>query len=239
MGAMRRDLLSRIQQIFLLLSILLLLAIALLAAQSAGFSWAAGESIRELLPGPPPRPQVVVISGHAGNDSGAVCTDEAGGVTLTEAEVNGAVAERVAALLGEAGNDVRIFDEFDSRLNGLVVDALVSLHSDSCVDFSGYKAAHRDNNPTAQDARLLACMDNRYAQATGLAYHPNTITHDMTDYHVFRKIDPATPALILEMGFLGGDQTLLTQAPERVAQGIADGIGCFLAGPTDGVTPTP
>lgn len=239
MGAMRRNLLGRIQQIFLLLSILLLLAIVLLAAQSAGFSWASGDTIREMLPGPPPRPRVVVISGHAGNDSGAVCTDGAGNVTLTEAEVNAGVAERAATLLRQAGNDVSIFNEFDSRLNGLVADVLVSLHSDSCVDFSGYKAAHRDNNPTAQDGRLLACIDRHYPAATGLAYHPDTITHDMTNYHAFRKIDAATPAVILEMGFLGGDQTLLTQAQERVAQGIADGIGCFLAGPTDGVTPTP
>ena len=225
---MRRDLLGRIQRIFLLVSLLLLAVIGVLAAQAAGMPWASGESLRRLLPAPPARPQVVLISGHAGNDSGAVCTDAAGTVTLAEADVNADVAKRTAALLRAAGNDVEIFAEFDERLDGLVADVLVSLHADSCVEYSGYKAAHRDTNPSPADSRLLACMDENYPAATGLTYHPDTITHDMTDYHAFRKIDSSTPALILEMGFLGGDGSLLTDGAERVAQGVADGIECFL-----------
>ena len=225
---MRRDLLGRIQRIFLLVSLLLLAVIGVLAAQAAGMSWASGESLRGLLPAPPARPQVVLISGHAGNDSGAVCADGAGNVRLAEADVNDAVAKRVAALLRAAGNDVEIFAEFDERLDGLVADVLVSLHADSCVEYSGYKAAHRDNDPLPADSRLLACMDENYPAATGLAYHPDTITHDMTDYHAFRKIDRSTPALILEMGFLGGDGSLLSDGADRVAQGVADGIECFL-----------
>ena len=230
---MRRDLLGRIQQIFLLVSILLLVAIGLLAAQAAGMPWASGESLAELLPALPSSPKVVLISGHAGNDSGAVCTDGAGEVTLAEADVNAAVAGRVAERLGRAGNDVEIFDEFDARLDGLVADVLVSLHADSCLDYSGYKAAHRDTNPSAADSRLLACVDARYPAATGLAYHPDTITRDMIDYHVFRKIDRSTPALILEMGFLGGDGPLLTDGADQVAQGVADGIECFLEPATE------
>jgi len=227
---MRRNLLGQIQRIFLFISLLLLLVIGVLAAQAAGVPWASGESLRGLLPSPPQRPQVVLISGHAQSDSGAVCTDGAGNVTLAEADVNAAVADRVAVLLRSAGNDVEVFAEFDERLDGLVADVLVSLHSDSCVEFSGYKAAHRDGPASSGDTRLLTCIDQAYAAATGLAYHPDTITHDMIDYHAFRKIDPSTPALILEMGFLGGDQVLLTDGAGQTAQGIADGIGCFLAG---------
>jgi N-acetylmuramoyl-L-alanine amidase len=225
---MRRDLLGRIQQIFLLVSILLLVVIGILAAQAAGLPWASGESLAGLLPALPSSPKVVLISGHAGNDSGAVCTDGAGVVTLAEADVNAAVARRVAERLRGAGKDVEIFDEFDVRLDGLVADVLVSLHADSCLDYTGYKAAHRDNDPLPADSQLLDCMDTAYPAATGLAYHPDTITRDMIDYHVFRKIDPSTPALILEMGFLGGDGPLLTGSPDRVAQGVADGIECFL-----------
>lgn len=225
---MRRDLLGRIQQIFLLVSLLLLLVIGVLGAQSAGLPWASGEFLTGLLPSLPDRPRVVLISGHAGNDSGAVCTDGAGDVTVMEADVNAAVAKRVVERLGRAGNDVEIFDEFDARLDGLVADVLVSLHADSCVDYSGYKAAHRDNNPSPADSQLLACVDKAYPAATGLVYHPDTITRDMIDYHVFRKIDRSTPALILELGFLGGDGPLLTGSPDRVAQGVADGIECFL-----------
>jgi N-acetylmuramoyl-L-alanine amidase len=226
---MRRDLLGRIQQIFLLVSLLLLVVIGVLAAQAAGMPWASGESLAGLLSALPARPQVVLISGHAGNDSGAICADGAGGVTVAEADVNAEVAKRAATLLRSAGNDVEIFAEFDVRLDGLVADVLVSLHADSCVEYSGYKAAHRDNDPLPADSRLLACVDERYPAATGLAYHPDTITRDMIDYHAFRKIDRSTPALILEMGFLGGDGSLLTDGAERVAQGVADGIECFLA----------
>jgi len=227
---MRRDLLGRIQQIFLLLSILLLLVIGVLAAQATGMPWARGEALSGMLPSPPQRPRVVLISGHAGNDSGAICTDAAGNSTITEAGVNRAAAQRAAELLRQAGNNVEIFTEFDERLNGLVADVLMSLHADSCVELSGYKAAHREHTPSAADTRLLRCTDNHYPAATGLAYQPNTITQDMINYHAFRKIDPSTPALILEMGFLGGDHALLTDGVDRVAQGVADSVGCFLGG---------
>ncbi len=240
MKPMRRDLLGRLQRIFLLASICLLLLIGLLAAQAADLPWASGASLRGLLPAKPLPPSIVLISGHAGNDTGAICSDSAGNILLTEADVNASVARQAADILRLAGKDVMIFDEFDDRLDGLVADVMVSLHADSCVEYSGYKAAHRADNPTGADGRLLACMNERYAQATGLAYHPNTITHDMTDYHAFRRIDPSTPGLILEMGFLGGDQTLLTDGSEQVAQGVADGIECFLAASADDTsTPTP
>jgi hypothetical protein len=50
----------------------------------------------------------------------------------------------------------------------------------------------------------------------------------MTDYHAFRVIDRQTPAAIIEMGFLGGDQDLLVNHPEVAAKGIADSLLCFL-----------
>jgi len=226
--SMRRDLLGRIQRIFLLISILLLLVIGLLSAQSAELPWASGLRVGRAQPTPPPRPQVVLISGHKDSDSGAVCTDTANNVTLAEADVTTDVAQRVVASLRGAPYDVEIFAEFDERLNGLRADALVSLHADSCVSYSGYKAAHRDNDPSAADSRLLACLDQHYPGATGLAYHPDTITRDMIDYHAFRKIERSTPAVILEMGFLGGDGPLLTGGADRVAAGIVESIRCFL-----------
>lgn len=228
---MRRDLLGRIQQIFLLVSILLLLIIGVLAAQAAGKPWATSEALRGMLPSLPQHPRVVLISGHAGNDSGAICTDAGGNTTITEADVNKAATQHVAELLRQAGNNVEIFTEFDERLNGLMADVLISLHADSCVELSGYKAAHRENAPSSADVRLLGCTDQHYPAATGLAYQPNTITQDMINYHAFRKIDPSTPALILEMGFLGGDRVLLTDGLDQVAQGVADSVGCFLGEP--------
>jgi N-acetylmuramoyl-L-alanine amidase len=173
---------------------------------------------------------VYLISGHAGHDSGAVCTGADGAVFLTEADVNATVADLTRRRLRRAGADVIILEEFDRRLDGLSADVLLSIHADSCIEASGYKAAHHANSPIAGvEARLLDCIDDRYAGDTNLNSHPNTVTHDMTSYHAFSRIAPDTPAVILETGFLGGDQELLTENPDLVAKGIADSILCFLS----------
>ena len=182
--------------------------------------------------------QVALISGHAGNDSGAVCLDDGGNVLVTEAQINAEVSSQVAQRLRRAGADVVILDEFDRRLDGLRADLLLSLHADSCIDASGYKAAAAFDGPAYSfSERLVSCIDRHYPLVTGLAHHFNSITHDMTNYHAFRIIDPQTPAAILELGFLGGDQTLLVDQPDRVAEGVADSIFCFLQNesePSDG-----
>jgi N-acetylmuramoyl-L-alanine amidase len=173
--------------------------------------------------------QVAFISGHSGNDSGAICTDGAGNVIITEAEINTEVANRSAELLRKAGTDVVILEEYDPRLANLQVDVLLSLHADSCIDASGYKAAYYTYS-TIPDAekRLLECIDTHYPAVTGLSQHANTVTHDMTEYHAFRKVAPSTPAAIIELGFLGGDQDLLRNQADVVARGVVDSILCFL-----------
>jgi N-acetylmuramoyl-L-alanine amidase len=170
--------------------------------------------------------EVALISGHAGN---AVCADADGNTLVTEAEVNAAVTEQVARQLRRAGADVLILEEFDPRLAALQADVLVSIHADSCIEASGYKAAHQAATSILTEVeRLVACLDQHYPAVTGLTHHPNTITHNMTDYHAFRVIDPQTPAAIIELGFLGGDQDLLVNRPTVAAQGVTDGILCFL-----------
>ncbi len=228
---MRTQALHRLQRLLAIISLLCVLAIGWMIARAAGVDLSSASMA---LPLSPPGDQIALISGHAGNDSGATCEDGAGQVTLTEADVNARIAERVAALLRSRGNQVLVLDEYDARLNGLQVDVLLSLHADACMALSGYKAAHRLNSPIeAEEDRLLTCIDTHYAEATGLSVHPNTITHDMTEYHAFRRIQPQTPAAILEMGFLGGDQALLTQQSDRVAQGIAESLECFLDTPAE------
>ena len=178
---------------------------------------------------------VVLISGHAGFDSGAVCTDVDDNVTLTEADVNARVADLAARRLRRAGADVDIFEEYDTRLEGLDADVLVSLHADSCIDATGFKVAyHVDTSTLLDDQRLQQCIEQQYAAATGLSLHPNTVTHDMTGYHAFNRIGIDTPAAILEMGFLGGDRELLEGNPQLVAKGVVDSILCFLEDAGDG-----
>ncbi len=229
---MRRKSLQRLQQLFLLILGIAVLGIALIGGRIAGFGLPSldGTPAQGFVPGIFNK-QVALISGHAGSDSGAVCEDEAGQVTLKEADVNARVADLAARRLRRAGADVLILDEYDTRLAGLKVDVLVSLHADSCVQASGYKAANHIASPIAlEEARLLGCVDQHYGTVTGLPRHPNTVTHDMTQYHAFNRIDPATPAIILEMGFLGADRPLLEDRPQIVAQGVADSVICFLAG---------
>ncbi len=214
----------------------MLFGIALIVARIFGMElpWAAPTQALVL---PVFNDQVAIISGHSGFDSGAVCTDTAGDVTLTEADVNAAVSARAAELLRRAGTDVVILEEFDPRINRLEVDALLSLHADSCIDASGYKAAYYTYSAIPEiEARFVACIDEHYQSVTGLPHHPNTVTHDMTEYHAFRKLAPTTPGVILELGFLGGDQALLTTQVDVVARGVVDSILCFLTQPP---TPTP
>ncbi len=228
---MRLHLLRRLQQLFALVSVLLIGLVIILIGQSIGLLPSnLGTYVAETW-FPPAPPDVALISGHAGYDSGAVCTDEKGQTTVTEASVNANVASLVQMRLRRAGMNVILLDEYDARLAGLVAGVVLSLHADSCVPLSGYKAATPPQSATPQvEARLLACIDQHYANATDLAPHLDTITHDMTDYHAFRKVEDQTPIAILELGFLGGDQRLLTDNVEVVAEGVAESLRCFLRG---------
>lgn len=231
---MRYAILRRIQRILLLFCFVVLLAMVWMAAQANGArAIPTGSVLRvwEAIPffNPSAAPRVALISGHAGFDSGAVCTGVDGEVLLTEADINATITALVARQLARRGMDVLVLDEYDPRLSALEADVLLSLHSDSCVDESGYKAtASEEPRLPAQEARLIACIDQYYARATALAYHPYTVTHDMVNYYAFNRIPATVPAAILEMGFMGGDQALLVQEPERVAQGIFDSLVCYI-----------
>ncbi|MCS6844917.1 MAG: N-acetylmuramoyl-L-alanine amidase [Caldilineales bacterium] len=173
--------------------------------------------------------RVGLIAGHKGYDSGAVCPNG-----VVEQEVVQRIAELAAERLRRAGAAVELLDEYDARLNGYRADVLVSIHADSCIERSGFKAARWADSPRpAPGDRLLACLVQAYGEATALAFDHHSITEDMTAYHAFRRVAAETPAAIVEVGFLGGDQVLLTQQPERPARGIANGILCFLEGPTE------
>lgn len=227
---MRHHTLQSIQRYLAIISFLSFLGISALSLRLAGYDLV---TIQGWLPpgllGTLFNRQIALISGHAGNDSGAVCTDGAGEPTVTEATLIAAIADRVAAQLRRAGAQVVVLDEFDSRLSGYQADLFLSLHADSCIEASGYKFAVTSQSTLAPTriTELGACFDQAYAETTGLKSHPDTITHNMTDYHAFRRIAPQTPALILEVGFIGGDQELLVQRPDLVARGITASIRCF------------
>ncbi len=186
--------------------------------------------------------RIGIVAGHNGNDSGAVCTDSTGQVTLTEAQVNLQIATLVQQKLNEKGFQVDLLNEFDTRLNGYRAVAIVSIHNDSCQyinnEATGFKvAAALNTRDTNRANRLLACMVDRYGKATGLKFHAGSITPDMTSYHAFSEIDPNTTAAIIETGFLYLDREILTQHTDQVADGVVNGILCFVN--NENVEPTP
>lgn len=181
----------------------------------------------------PAIPHVGIVAGHRENDTGAVCPDG-----LTEAALNLDVAQRVVHTLQALGYQVTLLAEFDPRLTGYWADALVSIHADSCDAFpnaqppaSGFKVASVEDSLVPEaEKRLVACLAECYAARTGMYFHANSITYDMTRYHTFYEIDGRTPAAIIETGFMLNDRTILTRRADLVAQGIVDGIICFMEG---------
>lgn len=168
-------------------------------------------------------PRLGLIAGHWGFDSGAICGDG-----LREVDITTRVAAETADLLKKAGYKVDVLQEFDARLEGYQADALISLHVDSCIGYTGFKVARlAESAIAAQDNRLVACLYHEYGRATGLSRHDSTITPDMTGYHALREKHPQTPGVIIELGFLGGDRGLL-EGSGSLAAGVADGVKCFL-----------
>src|SRR6266540_1534 len=186
--------------------------------------------------------RIGIVAGHSGNDSGAVCYDGNGNVTLTEADVNLKIAAIVQDQLTQKGFQVDLLREFDSRLNGYRALAIVSIHNDSCEyvndQATGFKVAAALNTSDLNRAnRLTACMVDRYEHMTDMTFHAGSITSDMREYHAFREIDPSTVAAIIETGFLNLDREILTKRTDLVAAGIVEGILCFAN--NENIAPTP
>ncbi|MFZ0544163.1 MAG: N-acetylmuramoyl-L-alanine amidase [Candidatus Promineifilaceae bacterium] len=168
--------------------------------------------------------RIGIIAGHSGNDSGAVCEDG-----LEEVQVTTSLAQRLAARLQSYGITTDLLEEFDPQLDGYTATALVSIHVDSC-DYindlaTGFKIS---GSPYTDSSQLSICVEQAYQEATGLSYHPNSITPHMTNYHAFRQIATGTPAIIIEVGFLYLDRDILTAPDDHVVEGLTNGIFCYL-----------
>ncbi len=175
-----------------------------------------------------PPSRIGIVAGHYGNDSGAVCSDG-----FTEMEANLKIATFVVQKLKALGYTVDLLEEFDPRLSQYSGLALVSIHNDSCDyindEATGFKvAAPAEAEYQDRSERLEKCLIHRYHETTGLKFHVNTITPDMTSYHTFDEISGETTAAIIETGFLNLDEHILRQQPELVADGIVSGIKCYI-----------
>jgi len=180
--------------------------------------------------------RIGVIAGHSGRpqdpnfdlDPGATCPDG-----LTELQINESVAREVVAALRRERYTVDLLQEFDPRLAGYQADVLVSIHTNDCQDYgeagTGYAVASASARQTTRgsDEYLLNCLITQYGATTGLSHHQG-LTYDMTEYHTFDEVAGDTPTAIIEIGFMLRDRAMLTQQQALLAQGIANGIRCFL-----------
>lgn len=172
--------------------------------------------------------RIGIVSGHWKNDSGAVCPDG-----LTEEQVNLQIATLVQQKLVSEGFQVDLLAEFDEKLSLYQGILLISIHADTCEfindEADGFKVAAAIHSAYPEKAnRLVVCMADRYANTTGLKYLANTTTNDMTYYHAFDEITTETTAAIIETGFLNLNRQILTENPDLVAQGIVDGLMCYI-----------
>ncbi len=194
--------------------------------QSSQFETTNGEIPPTTTPSSSPR--IGLVAGHWGHDSGTVCSDG-----LTEESVNLDIATRVKEQLMDAGYEVDLMQEFDRKLFEYQASVLVSIHNDSCEyvndEATGFKVAAAVESVYPETAlRLTNCLASRYQAITGLRWHANTITPDMTTYHAFHEIHSQTPAAIIETGFMNLDREILTRHTQVVASGVTAGILCFL-----------
>jgi N-acetylmuramoyl-L-alanine amidase len=200
------------------------------------------EELAPFVPQAQAQVRVGIVAGHSGNDSGAVCLDGNGNVTLTEADVNLKIAAMVQEQLTQEGYQVDLLREYDARLNGYRALAVVSIHNDSCEyindEATGFKvAAALNTNDINRANRLTACLVDRYQSITEMNFHAGSITPDMREYHSFREIDPSTVAAIIETGFLNLDREFLTKRTDLAAKGVVEGILCFAK--NQNIEPTP
>lgn len=162
-------------------------------------------------------------------------TGTVGGGT-NEWELNLSIARRVAVLLEAEGVQADVLPT--TIPPAYQADAFVAIHADGDLSgrLTGYKVARASRSaiPDTDDA-FAKIIGREYGAATGLAVDPG-ISRNMTGYYAFNNrryqhsIAPATPAVILEMGFLtnASDRRTLLGAQDRMAQGIARGALEFL-----------
>jgi len=133
-----------------------------------------------------------------------------------------------------SGYAVYLFEENDLRLINFRGAALIAIYTGSCQDSpensSGFTIGNstQDNQLEISNA-LVACIGEKYQQQTELPFSYQIISEGHPAYHVFRDINPETPAIQLITGSLLHDRDILESQTETVAAGITLGLLCFLS----------
>ena len=174
-----------------------------------------------------------ILAGHWQDSPGEVCSDG-----LIEADVNQALAAHVAQTLTDMGYKVDVFPEYDLALLNYHSAAFVAIYSGSCAETplppSGFKV---DSSLTAQHPdkvnQLAVCLSEQYQKATKLPFTYEVLNPDHPSYHIFRDIHAETPAVMIEVGSLKTDRSMIIGQSDTVSDGIVAGILCYLNSQTN------
>ncbi len=175
-----------------------------------------------------PNRRIGILAGYWEDSPGEVCADG-----LIESDVNYDIANRVKSLLEEEGYQIDLFPEYDLEFLNYEGAAFIALYSGSCAEVplppSGFSigGSYLAQDPDEID-RLATCVSKEYQDATSLPFTYEVIDQDHASYHIFRDIDPTTPAIRLEMGSLKTDRLALITQADATAEGIAAGILCYI-----------
>jgi N-acetylmuramoyl-L-alanine amidase len=169
-----------------------------------------------------------ILVGHWKIDSGHVCEND-----IVEANITEAIANQVSIKLNALGYPVKLLAETDMDLINYRGPALVALYTGSCDDIpenkSGFTIGTTLSTSDLNSSNALAvCMGEIYQASTKLDFTYQIIASDQPAYALFAMVNPNTPMIYLEMGSLLYDQSVLVENSEKVANGIVNGIQCYL-----------
>jgi len=169
-----------------------------------------------------------ILVGHWNVDSGSVCDNG-----IVEANVTEAIANQVSMKLIALGYPVKLLAETDLDLINFRGPLLVALYTGPCEDTpdnrSGFMIGTTLTPSDLNASNTLAvCMGEIYQSSTKLDFSYEVISADQSAYRLFELVNKKTPMIYLEMGSLFYDQTILIDNSENVANGIVNGIQCYL-----------
>ncbi len=153
---------------------------------------------------------------------------------MEEWEVTLRIARLAAERLEALGYEVEVLPA--TVPPGYRADLFIAIHADGFHSpaASGFSISPPRRDATGQGAAFAEVLAGEYREVTGLRHRQ--ATRRMAGYYAFNNrryrhaIDPSTPAVILEAGFLTSpsDQDLLIRDPDRAARGISQAVVRFL-----------
>lgn len=169
-----------------------------------------------------------ILVGHWKVDSGNICEND-----IVEANVTEAIANQVSVKLNALGYPVKLLAQTDLDLVNFRGPLLIAIYTGSCEDTpenkSGFSIGTTLSATDLNSSNALAvCMGEVYQAATNLDFSYEIIASDQPAYTYFQMVNPNTPMIYLEMGSLLYDQSVLIENSEKVANGIVNGIQCYL-----------